>query len=139
MKIVLALGCFDGLHYGHLRHLLAAARYGKLCVALTSDAAAGKGPGRPVFPQRERLEMLKALRCVSYAEIVDSWHDAFEAIRPDIYVKGAEYEKNLPEMKYCRRHGIEIVFTKEPVYSSTKILTGELLNERIRAAGAGLA
>ena len=135
MKIVLAHGCFDGFHYGHLRHLQAAAKLGKLCVAVTSDASVGKGPGRPVFPEYERLDMVKALRCVTYAEIVNSWQEALDAVKPDIYVKGAEYEKNLPERRYCQRHGIEIVFTKEPVYSSTKILTGELLNERIRAAG----
>jgi len=123
MKVVLAHGCFDLLHYGHLRHLQAAAKLGRLCVAVTSDANVKKGDGRPVFPQHERLEMIQALRCVVWAGIFDGWKEAMEAIKPDIYVKGSEYEKNLPEQGYCHRRGIEIVFTKEPVYSSTKLLS----------------
>jgi len=122
VKIVLAHGCFDVFHYGHLRHLQAAAKLGKLCVAVTSDANVNKGPHRPVFPQHERLELIKGLRCVTWAGIVDNWKEALESIKPDIYVKGADYERNLPESAYCRRHGIEIVFTREPSYSSTWIL-----------------
>ena len=122
MKIVLAHGVFDVLHYGHLRHLQAAAKLGKLCVAVTSDANVNKGPHRPVFPAHERLEMVKALRCVTWAGIVDNWKEALESIKPDIYVKGSDYERNLPEKSYCRRHGIEVIFTKEPSYSSTKLL-----------------
>ena len=122
MKVVLTTGCFDVFHVGHLYHLQAAAKLGKLYVAVTSDSHVKKGPFRPAFPQKERLEIVKNMRCVSYAFIVDNWQQAMRLAKPSIYVKGGEYEKCLPEKDYCERHGIQLVFTKEPTYSSTQLL-----------------
>ena len=70
--IVLANGCFDILHVGHVRYLEAAASLGgTLVVALNDDAStrALKGAGRPVVPAAERAEMLRALRCVDHVLI----------------------------------------------------------------------
>ena len=122
MKIVLTTGCFDVFHVGHLYHLKAAAEFGKLYVAVTSDSNVKKGPNRPVFPQQERLALVQNIRCVSYAFIVDNWQQAMRMAKPNIYVKGSEYERCLPEKEYCERHRIALVFTREPTYSSTKLL-----------------
>src|SRR5258708_20155233 len=68
-KIILANGCFDVLHVGHVRYLRSAkALGGRLIVAVNSDASAPelKGKGRPRMPQQERAEILAAL------EVVDS-------------------------------------------------------------------
>ena len=133
MKIVLAMGCFDPLHIGHVYHLRAAAKLGKLCVAINTDASIDKGPYRPAFPQAERLDMIKELRCVSWAGLFDGWRQAMEEIKPDIYVKGDDWEgQAIPEKAYCSRHGIELVFTKEPRYSSTDILN--YYRDRVPAA-----
>jgi rfaE bifunctional protein nucleotidyltransferase chain/domain len=132
---VMANGCFDGLHVGHVAHLQAARKLGDmLIVTLTLDLYVNKGPGKPVFPWRERCRMLKELRCVD--RVVEST-DAMSALvhyRPEIYVKGIEYEGQLPEKDMVEAYGGRVVFLNTlPVYSSTKILSGDLLRDRIRA------
>jgi rfaE bifunctional protein nucleotidyltransferase chain/domain len=127
VKIVLAAGCFDPLHWGHLKHLEQARAMGDyLTVALTSDSqlTSEKGAGRPVFTAQQRKEMLEALRCVSQVVVVDSTIEALYAIWPQVFVKGAEYRgriKAVDEM-FCKLHDVAIVHTDGPVYSSTKLL-----------------
>lgn len=93
-RLVLACGCFDLLTIGHVRHLEAAKRLGScLLVLVTADEHVDKGPGRPVFPQEVRAEVVDALRCVDYT-VVNPHPTAVEAIRllrPQVYVKGREY------------------------------------------------
>ena len=124
-KIVLANGVFDILHYGHLRHLCAAKDLGDwLVVSVTKDAFVNKGPGRPVFPESERLEMVNALYVVDKAILVESASEALDRIKPDIFVKGSDYKGKIsPEHEaYCKANNIEIAFTDEPHYSSTNLL-----------------
>ena len=136
---VLCDGCFDGLHPGHLAHLRAAAKLGdELLVALTADEHVNKGQGRPVFPWLQRAAMLRALRCVDTVYMVDSGKQAIEYLKPDIYVKGAEYRGRLPEQELVESYGGRVVFLDtSPVYSSTDLLTGKYLEDRVRAARAG--
>src|SRR5438046_10098701 len=71
-RIVLANGCFDLLHVGHVRYLAAARRLGDvLFVGLNSDASVErlKGAGRPLMPAGERAEILAALRCVDHGVV----------------------------------------------------------------------
>jgi rfaE bifunctional protein nucleotidyltransferase chain/domain len=125
LNVVLCLGCFDGLHYGHVKHLEAAKKLGDwLVVAVTCDRNVNKGPGRPVFNQEQRAEMLRALRCVDDVAVVEDVWEAIQTIQPDIYVKGKEYENKLPEQAEVERYGGRVVFTDEVVYSSTDLLTG---------------
>ncbi len=94
-RIVLCLGCFDLLHPGHLRHFRAAKRMGDiLVVAVTSDRYVNKGSSRPVFNQDLRVEMVSALMCVDLAFVNDfpTGVEAIRALRPDVFVKGQEFE-----------------------------------------------
>mgnify|MGYP001585025432 CR=1 FL=1 len=125
MKIVLANGCFDLLHYGHLRHLKAAAELGdRLWVGVTRDAFVNKGPRRPVFTEDQRLEMIRALRFVHGAFLTVNTLAALKSLHPDVFVKGKEYRGKieLEHLRYCKEKGIKIVFTNEKIYSSTKLL-----------------
>lgn len=133
---VLACGCFDLLHYGHLLHLQKARSLGDhLMVALTHDDYVGKGAGRPVFNWKQREAMLSALRCVDGVMLHVEIGNTLRTYRPDIYVKGIEYEGKLGEQALCDTLGIRVVYLDtRPVYSSTSLLTGELLNARIEAA-----
>ena len=124
MKVVLCNGCFDVLHYGHIRHLQWAKKLGdRLVVSLTVDAHVNKGPKRPIFPDIIRKEVLEALRCVDQIILVDNSFQALHLVKPDVYVKGREYEGKLikGEVEFCQAHGIEIVFTEQE-YSTTKLL-----------------
>src|SRR5579872_1516271 len=97
-KIVLANGCFDLLHVGHVRYLEAAkaiARNARLIVAINSDASARalKGRGRPRIPEAERAEVLAALRPVD-AVVIFSELDVrslIRELRPDFHAKGTDY------------------------------------------------
>jgi len=134
---VLALGCFDGLHIGHLAHLQAARALGDwLIVAVTEDAFVNKGLGRPVFQFEQRCRMLRALRCVD--EVVSHRGDSLITIQentPQVYVKGKEYEGCLPEQECIEHLGVKIIFLDtQPVYSSTQLLNGAHLDERLRSA-----
>ena len=93
-RVVLCHGCFDLLHVGHVRYLEAARGLGDLLmVTVTPDRFVGKGPGRPVFPEAQRAEMLAALKPVDGVAI-NRWPTAIETLGllcPAVYAKGAEY------------------------------------------------
>ena len=124
-KIVLANGCWDVLHIGHLHHLQAARRLGDwLVVSVTKDAYVRKGPRRPVFTDYQRRELVGALNCVDRTILVADVLEALERVRPQVLVKGGEYKERIePEHReYCEKHGIEIAFTFTPQHSSTDLL-----------------
>src|ERR1051325_4729182 len=89
--VVQAHGTFDLLHVGHVKHLEAARSLGDvLVVTVTGDRFVNKGPGRPVFPEDLRAEMLAALYYVDWVAINPSPDavSAIKLIRPDVYIKG---------------------------------------------------
>ncbi|MDP7191004.1 MAG: adenylyltransferase/cytidyltransferase family protein, partial [Alphaproteobacteria bacterium] len=92
--IVMVGGVFDLFHYGHLRHIRAAKDEGDvLVVAVTADAHAGKAPGRPVFSEHMRAEMVASQEIVDCV-VINHYPGAeqiLNALKPDIYVKGSEY------------------------------------------------
>src|ERR1700704_3822900 len=88
LVVVQAHGTFDLLHLGHVRHLEAARALGDvLVVTITADRYVNKGPGRPVFTEALRAEMLAALHFVTYVAIAEAPDaiEAIESIRPDVY------------------------------------------------------
>lgn len=97
MITVFTNGVFDILHPGHVRYLQAARALGdKLIVAINSDRSVrelGKAPDRPINPEHERAEVLRALACVDEVVIFDEAdpHAIISKIQPDILVKGADW------------------------------------------------
>ncbi len=125
--VVLAHGCFDLFHIGHLRHLQAASQLGDhLVVAVTQSQYVNKGPDRPLFNDTQRTAIINELRCVDEVLVVQDSLDALVKVKPDIFVKGREYDGKIQEKdaEYCRKHGITIAFTDEETYSSTKLING---------------
>ena len=125
MKVVLANGCFDGLHAGHVTHLQQARRMGdRLVVSVTHDNFVNKGDGRPVFNYRSRAAVLAELRCVDEVIVVDTVIQALTYKWPTIFVKGPDYTIDTIEPEhheFCRKHGIEIRFTTGEKLSSTAL------------------
>lgn len=132
-SVVLAHGVFDLVHMGHVRHLEGARREGDvLFVTVTADAYVNKGPGRPIFSHEMRGEMLAALNCVDAVGIShsDSSEMALDAIRPDVYVKGSDYEnpedditgKISKEKAAVENHGGRMVITKDITFSSSNLI-----------------
>jgi rfaE bifunctional protein nucleotidyltransferase chain/domain len=97
LEVVVTNGCFDLLHVGHVRYLAMAKELGDvLVVGLNDDRStrALKGPGRPIAPLADRAEVLCALRSVDAVVpfAADTAHEVVMAARPDVYVKGGDYE-----------------------------------------------
>jgi D-beta-D-heptose 7-phosphate kinase/D-beta-D-heptose 1-phosphate adenosyltransferase len=95
-KVVFTNGVFDLLHPGHTRYLQDARGLGDvLIVGLNSDRSvrANKGPTRPLNPEDERAELLRALACVDAVVTFDedTPQRLIEAIQPDVLVKGADW------------------------------------------------
>jgi len=131
--VVLAHGVFDLVHMGHVRHIEAAHREGDvLIVTVTADSFVNKGPGRPIFPEIMRAEMLGALEYVDWVGVnhAPSAETVLDAVKPDIYVKGSDYEnpedditgKILQEREAVEKHGGRIVFTKDITFSSSSLI-----------------
>jgi rfaE bifunctional protein nucleotidyltransferase chain/domain len=132
-RVVQAHGTFDLLHVGHVRHMQAARELGDvLVVTLTADRFVNKGPGRPAFTENLRAEMLASLQYVDLVAINPEPDavGAIAAIRPDIYVKGQDYEKAeedvtgkiVAERHAVEAHGGRIHFTHEVMFSSTELI-----------------
>ena len=98
-----------------------------LIVAVTKDEFIDKGPGRPAFPLEERMAIIKALAIVDEVIPSDTGLQAVKQVKPDVYVKGKEYENKLPEKALVEFYGGRVVFTDTPTYSSTAILNGDHL------------
>ena len=131
--VVQAHGTFDLLHLGHVRHLEAARALGDvLVVTITADRFVNKGPGRPVFTEALRAEMLAALHLVTFVAVAEAPDaiSAIHAIQPDIYAKGKDYQnpdgdvtgKITLERKAVEAHGGELCFTDEMTFSSTELI-----------------
>lgn len=127
-------GCFDLVHPGHVRHLKQAAEQTDLLlVSITEDASVEKGSGRPLFPEHLRAENLAALSfvdmvCVNTAPTAEA---LLERVRPDVYVKGREYETNddprfAAERRAVERHGGRVVFTSGDLVFSSSALIREI-------------
>lgn len=114
LRIVLANGCFDILHVGHVRYLEAArARGDVLVVALNTDASVRtlKGAGRPRVTLAERAELLAALRCVDFVTSFGETtvESVLRALRPHVHAKGSDYTvESVPESEVDRELEIEI-------------------------------
>lgn len=132
-KVVLCHGVFDLLHPGHIQHFQEARSLGDiLVVTVTADAHVNKGPGRPAFTQRLRMESLAAMECIDFVALSE-WPTAIEVIRrirPDFYVKGSEYQdsendltgKILEEVDAVREVGGSVHYSRGEVFSSSSLI-----------------
>jgi len=131
-RVVLANGCFDVLHVGHVRYLAGARELGDvLVVGVNSDeqVARLKGPGRPVLPALDRAEIVAALESVSYVTIFDE--PTVEALlltlKPDVHTKGTDCtEDSVPERDVVRSYGGRVAIVGDPKDHSTSAVLARL-------------
>jgi rfaE bifunctional protein nucleotidyltransferase chain/domain len=127
-RIVLANGCFDTLHVGHIRYLEGARREGDiLIVGVNADSTvcALKGPGRPILDEQARAQLVAALRAVDYVVLFDepSVEALLETLRPDVHAKGTDYTaETVPERATAARLGIRVAIVGDPKDHSTREL-----------------
>ena len=128
-KVVLANGCFDILHVGHIRYLQAAARLGDvLVVAINSDPSVKKikDPGRPILNEDERVSLISALRCVDYVVLFDEpdVSRVLDVLHPAIQAKGTDYTtETVPEREIVKEYGGQVAIVGDPKdHSSTELI-----------------
>jgi rfaE bifunctional protein nucleotidyltransferase chain/domain len=132
LKVALANGVFDLLHVGHVRYLEAAKQLAdRLVVAVNSDAStrAYKGPTRPVIPEAERAELVRALRCTDLVLIFEEpdVRAVIRALKPDVHVKGTDYTpETIPERAEVEAYGGRVAVAGDPKNHSTTDLISKL-------------
>jgi len=125
-RVVLANGCFDLIHGGHVSYLEAARNAGDiLIVAVNSDRSIKKlkGDKRPIYPEKERLEILEAIEYIDYILVFDdnTVDGLLRELRPDVHAKGTDYTKEtVPERETARELGIETFIAGAPKENASK-------------------
>ncbi len=124
-RIVLANGAFDLFHVGHLRYLKGAKEKGEiLVVAVNSDESVRKlkGPGRPLFPLSERIEILSSFNFIDFIIPFDELtvDNLLMVLKPDVHAKGTDYTKEtVPERDTVLSYGGRIEIVGDPKNHST--------------------
>ena len=132
-KVVLANGCFDILHVGHVRYLEGARNLGDtLVVAINSDRSvkALKGESRPILNENERVALVSALRCVDHVVVFDEDDvtRVLNVLRPSILAKGTDYsEATVPEREQVLAYGGQVRITGDPKDHSTRDVIRRIL------------
>jgi rfaE bifunctional protein nucleotidyltransferase chain/domain len=136
--VALANGCFDVLHVGHVRYLQgAAAEADRLVVAINDDESVGalKGPGRPILPASDRVELVAAFRDVDYVVTFGerTVERLLRLIKPDVHCKGTDYTiDSVPERSVVLEYGGRTAIVGDPKNHATR----ELLERIARPRGA---
>lgn len=142
-SIVMLNGCFDLLHIGHMNLLWRAMSVPLdgigyispyVVVALNTDDSVRrlKGKGRPFMKQQNRAWILDTLRCVDHVVMFsqDDPTKLFEAMKPDVLVKGSEYRgTEIPGVEHCG----QVVYVPQVENVSTTTLANHIA-EQVRTA-----
>jgi len=132
LRIVLANGCFDILHVGHVRYLAGARSEGDLLiVGVNSDEQVReqKGEGRPILPATQRAEIVAALESVNYVTIFDepTVEELLLALRPDVHAKGTDYTVDtVPEREVVKSYGGRVAIVGDPKDHSTSEILSQM-------------
>jgi rfaE bifunctional protein nucleotidyltransferase chain/domain len=132
-KFSLCHGVFDVLHIGHINYLNEAKKIGgTLVVSVTDDKFVNKGPGRPYFKIKDRIEMISNLSCVDYVLINKDKTaiNLIKTLKPSFYVKGPDYKinknditKNIyKENREVKKYNGKVHYTNTELFSSTDLL-----------------
>jgi D-beta-D-heptose 7-phosphate kinase / D-beta-D-heptose 1-phosphate adenosyltransferase len=136
-RVVFTNGCFDILHAGHISYLSDARSRGDVLIVGVNDDESvrrmNKGPGRPINPIEDRLQVLAALEMVD--AVVPFGEDTpakiIEEVTPDVLVKGQDWEhRGVVGREWVEAHGGEVYLAPLIPGRSTTAIAG-----RLREAG----
>lgn len=134
--VVLANGCFDPLHVGHIRYLAEAKQVGGyLVVAVNDDKStrALKGAGRPIMPAGDRAKLIAGLEMVD-AVLIFSARDVsriLKSLRPQFHAKGTDYTvENVPERETSSMLGVETVIVGDPKSHASRYVVRGMRNKK---------
>ena len=131
-SVVLANGCFDLLHVGHVRYLEGARALGELLiVGVNSDASVRqlKGKGRPLLGERSRARLVAALAAVDLVVVFGEpdVRGLLRALRPQVHAKGTDYRiETVPERDTALEVGARVAIAGDPKDHSTRDLLARM-------------
>ena len=132
-KIVLANGCFDIIHVGHIRYLREAKKEGDILVVAVNDDISikkVKDDKRPIISQIERAEIIAGIRYVNFV-LLFSQKDVSSillSLKPDIHVKGTDYTPfTVPEKEVVFSYGGEVKIVGDKKNHATKDIINLIL------------
>jgi FAD synthetase len=137
---ILATGTFDILHPGHILYLKKAKELGDELFVIVSRDTMVQHKSKPVIPERQRLQVVRALGVVDHAEL-GSEHDMFEplmTIKPDIVALGFDQyfdEKELQEdleKRHIPSRVIRLPFQDTGELSGTENIIHEIIKRRVK-------
>lgn len=134
-KIVLANGCFDLIHVGHVRYLKESKKQGDvLVVALNSDSSVRKlkGKARPILLEKERAEIIASFYFVDYVTFFNEAkvEQVLLALKPQVHAKGSDYTVDtVPERETVKKYGGETAITGGPKIKSTSEVIREIASK----------
>jgi len=132
-KIGMIHGVFDVIHFGHILYFKEAKKkVQKLIVSVTADQYVNKGPEKPIFTLKKRMEVLRSIKYID-SVIESNYPTAVENIKkfkPNLYIKGKDYKKTandlskniLLEKKEVEKYGGKLIFTESALYSSSSVI-----------------
>lgn len=132
-RVVLANGCFDLIHAGHVRYLRESKEKGDiLVVALNSDSSVRllKGKGRPILLEKERAQIIAAFSFVDYVTFFTEKKvdEVLLTLKPHVHAKGSDYtEDTVPERETVKKYGGKIAITGGPKIKSTSEVIQEII------------
>jgi rfaE bifunctional protein nucleotidyltransferase chain/domain len=136
-KIGFTSGTFDVIHAGHAHSLNEAKKHCDiLVVAINSDKSVKeyKGEDRPIIPEKERAMMIAAMEAADYVYLFDERRnkDNIEIIKPDLYIKSGDYDKQkMTSAKFVEQIGGKVKIV--PFYK--EISTSEVMKKIVKAYG----
>lgn len=134
-RLVLANGCFDLVHVGHVRYLRGARAAGDLLiVGVNSDRSvrALKGEGRPLLDEAARARLVAALEPVDWVVLFDEpdVNALLEELRPHVHAKGTDYTaETVPERERVRALGGQVAIVGDPKDHSTRGLIAHIVTK----------
>lgn len=143
-KKVFVSGCYDLLHSGHVEFFQQASRYGDLYVGIGSDATYLEYKHRkPMFPQEERLFMVKNIKAVKDAYInegsgVIDFLPTLDKVKPDVFVVNAEGGSE-EKRRICAERGIEYVELQRIPHEGLKARSSSGLKKALSTASDNTA
>lgn len=120
---VLADGCFDPIHFGHVKYLREASKLGDwLIVRVAPDTAIAAKGRQPIQDQQERANTLLAMSFVDRITLVDTLAEAVRNVKPAVLAKGSDWRGKLPKdvLEACMCVGARIVYTDTRERSSSE-------------------